>query len=201
MTTPPPEEITQWLHDWSLGDDDASAKLLPVIYGELRRMAKRYMAREAADHTLQTTALIHEAYLNLAAQRDKQWENRSHFFAVAAQAMRHILVDYARARRRDKRGGDASFIALDEAPLVSLERSAEMIALDDALTALAAIDPRKCRMVELRFFGGLTEEETATVMQVSLATVKRDWRAAKLWLARELNAKEVVDNASDALKQ
>src|SRR5262249_11358240 len=159
---------------WSLGDDDARDRLLPVVYDELRRMAKRYMARQPAGHTLQTTALIHEAYLKLAAQPDRQWENRSHFFAVAAQAMRHILVDYARAQGRDKRGGEANVIALDEAPAVSLERSAEIVALDDALTALAAIDPRKTRIVELRFFGGLTEEETAEVLQVSEVTVRRD---------------------------
>ncbi len=189
MTTRPPQEITQWLHDWSLGDDDARDRLLSVVYGELRRIAKRHMARQPTDHTLQTTALIHEAYMKLAAQPGRHWENRAHFFAVAAQAMRQILVDYARARRRAKRGSGASAISLEEAAPVSAERGGEIVALDDALTALAALDPRKSRLVELRFFGGLTEEETAEVLQVSVATVRRDWRAAKLWLAREVGAK------------
>ena len=190
MTTPSPPEITRLLQDWGQGDQAAFDQLLPLVYDELRRMAKRYMAREQPGHTLQTTALIHEAYLKLADQKEKRWENRAHFYAVAAQAMRHILVDYARSRHRAKRGGEAVFTSLDEVPLVSPERSAEVVALDEALTALAAIDQRKSRVVELRFFGGLTEEETAEVLKVSPITVKRDWRSAKLWLLRELQRGE-----------
>jgi len=190
MTTPSPQEVTQLLRDWGQGDQAAVEKLLPLVYDELHRMAQRYMAREHPDHTLQTTALIHEAYLKLADQGEKQWENRAHFFAVAAQAMRHILVDYARTQHRAKRGGEVVFTSLAEAPLVSSERSAEVVALDEALTALAAVDQRKSRVVELRFFGGLTEDETAEVLKISPETVKRDWRSAKLWLLRELRRGE-----------
>lgn len=190
MDTPSPHEVTHLLDDWSRGDRAAFEKLMPLVYGELHRLAKRYMAREHPGHTLQTTALIHEAYLKLADRPDKRWQNRAHFFGVAAQAMRLILVDYARAQHRAKRGGEVAFTSLDEAPPVSPERSAEVVALDEALTALAAIDQRKSRVVELRFFGGLTEEEAAEVLGVSPETVKRDWRSAKLWLLRELRRGE-----------
>ena len=195
MTTPSTQEITRLLHEWGQGDQTAFDRLLPVVYDELRRMAQRHMARQPAGHTLQTTALIHEAYLKLADQKDKRWQDRAHFFAVAAQAMRHILVDYARTRGRAKRGGDAVVIELDEAPQVSLERSAEIVALDDALTTLAALDKRKSQVVELRFFGGLTEQETAEALKISEATVRREWRSAKLWLLRELSAEKTKDEA------
>jgi RNA polymerase sigma-70 factor, ECF subfamily len=182
-----PQEVTRLLAAWSDGDPAARDALLPLVYDELRRLASYYMRNQPADHTLQTTALIHEAYLKLAAQPDKQWQNRTHFFAVAAQAMRHVLVDYARSRGTIKHGGQAQMVALEEAAFVSAERAAEVVALDEALTALAGVDLRKSQVVELRYFGGLNIEETAEVLQVSVETVKRDWRLAKLWLMRELN--------------
>jgi RNA polymerase sigma factor (TIGR02999 family) len=181
------EEITQLLIDWSNGDQVALDKLMPLVYGELRQMAKRHMSRQSPGHTLQTTALIHEAFLKLVNQSEKQWQNRAHFFGVAAQAMRAILVDYARSRRYAKRGGGARAVALDEAATVSQERAAELVALDDALKALSQIDPRKSRVVEMRHFGGLSVEETAEVLKVSPDTVMRDWRLAKTWLRRELS--------------
>lgn len=193
-------EVTQLLVEWCNGDQAALDRLMPLIYGELRQMARRYMSRQNSGHTLQTTALINEAFLKRVGQPDKHFENRAHFFGVAARAMRHVLVDYARSKQYAKRGGDAPVVSLDEALTVSAERAAELVALDDALAELDKVDERKCRVVELRYFGGLTEEETSVVLQVSLQTVKRDWRAAKLWLARELNAKEVVDDANDTLK-
>jgi RNA polymerase sigma factor (TIGR02999 family) len=150
-------------------------------------MASYYMRGQPADHTLQTTALIHEAYLKLAAQPDKQWQNRTHFFAVAAQAMRHVLVDYARSKGAVKHGGQVQKVELEEAAFVSAGRAAEVVALDEALTALAGVDPRKSQVVELRYFGGLSVEETAEALQVSPETIKRDWRLAKLWLMRELS--------------
>lgn len=176
------------LADWSGGDGAALDRLLPLVYDELRRMAKHYMSSQPSGHnTLQTTALIHEAYLKLADNKDKQWANRSHFFAVAAQAMRHILVDHARARHREKRGGAALLLPLEEAALVSNERAAEVIALDEALKTLATLDERKSRVVELRYFGGLSVEETAGVLNVSTETIRRDWGFAKTWLLRELS--------------
>jgi len=181
------EEITQLLIDWSNGDQVALDKLMPLVYGELRQMAKRHMSRQSPGHTLQTTALIHEAFLKLVNQSEKQWQNRAHFFGVAAQAMRAILVDYARSRRYAKRGGGARAVALDEAATVSEERAAEFVALDDALKALSQIDPRKSRVVEMRHFGGLSVEETAEVLKVSPDTVMRDWRLARTWLRRELS--------------
>lgn len=181
------EEITQLLVEWSNGDQVALDKLMPLVYGELRQMARRYMSRQAPGHTLQTTALIHEAFLKLINQSEKQWQNRAHFFGVAAQAMRAILVDYARSRQYAKRGGGAQAVELDEAATVSGERAAELVALDDALKALAQVDPRKSRVVEMRYFGGLSVEETAEVLKVSPDTVMRDWRLAKTWLRRELS--------------
>jgi len=186
MTTTP-QEVSQLLRAWSDGDQTALDKLMPLVYEELRRMAKRHMDRQNPGHTLQTTALIHEAYLRLIDQKETRWQNRAHFFAVAARAMRSILVDYARARQAAKRGGEAIVVSLDEAAVASDERAAEMVALDDALEGLAAFDRRKCRVVELRYFGGLSVEETAEVLKVSPETVARDWRLARTWLLRELS--------------
>jgi RNA polymerase sigma factor (TIGR02999 family) len=182
-----PEEITQLLLSWHKGDESALNRLIPLIYQELRRLARRYMGRENPGHTLQTSALIHEAYLRLINQREVEWQNRAHFFAVAAQVMRRILIDHARSHNYAKRGGGAPHFSLDEAAVLSNERAAGLIALDDALTSLAAIDPRKSKIVELRFFGGLTVEETAEVLEISPITVMREWRVAKAWLLREVS--------------
>jgi RNA polymerase sigma-70 factor (ECF subfamily) len=187
MMTPTPEEVSQLLRAWSNGDQDALDKLMPLVYEELRRMAKRCMDRQNPGHTLQTTALIHEAYLRLVGQKEAHWQNRAHFFAVAAQAMRHILVDYARSRHAAKRGGEIKLVSLVDAAVVSEERTAELVALDDALESLAGVDRRKCQVVELRYFGGLSVEETAEVLKVSPETVSRDWRLARTWLLRELS--------------
>ncbi|HMW00298.1 MAG TPA: sigma-70 family RNA polymerase sigma factor [Acidobacteriota bacterium] len=181
-----PLEVTVLLEAWNRGDQAALDQLMPLVYTELRQMARRYMSGQPAGHTLQTTALIHEAYLKLAGQSDVHWQNRSHFFAVAATAMRHILVNHALARKTEKRGGDFQKVSLDQAALVSSERYAELVALDEALTRLAAFDERKSRIVELRYFGGMSLEETADVLKISVETVKRDWRLAKLWLLSEL---------------
>ncbi len=185
--TPTPEDVTTLLVAWSNGDQAALDRLMPLVYDELRLMARRYMAQQAPGHTLQTTALIHEAFLKLAGHADKHWQNRAHFFGVASQAMRCVLVDYARAHQYAKRGGGAHTLALDEAAIVSTERAAELVALDDALQALAQLDARKARLVELRYFGGLSVDETAAVLRVSPETVLRDWRLAKAWLLRELS--------------
>jgi RNA polymerase sigma factor (TIGR02999 family) len=159
---------------------------MPLVYGELQRLAKHYMAAEREGHTLQTTALVHEAYLKLIDSSQMNWQNRAHFFAVAAQLMRRILVDFARSRRSRKRGGAVGAVSLDEAAILTAERSSDLIALDDALNALAAIDPRKSQIVQLRFFGGLSAWETAEVLNVSAETVMRDWKLAKMWLLHEL---------------
>jgi len=179
--------LSRLLKRWSDGDRDALEQLTPLVYAELHRMAERHMRKQPSSHTLQTTALIHEAYLRLLGQKEKRWENRLHFFGVAAQAMRHILVDYARAAKTDKRGGETRPVALDEAAIVTRQRAADVIALDDALAELARLSPRQGRVVELRYFGGLSVEETAEVLNVSIDTVTRDWRQAKAWLHRELN--------------
>jgi RNA polymerase sigma factor (TIGR02999 family) len=181
-----PHEVTQLLHDWSQGDQAALDKLLPLIYDELRRLAKRYLARQRPGHTLQTTALINEAFLKLAGQEEKHWQNRAHFFGVAAQAMRHILVDYARAQHYAKRGGGAQRVAFEEALTVSAERAAEVVALDEALHELAKVDLRKSKVVELRYFGGLSVAETAEALNIAPITVMRDWNLAKAWLHRAL---------------
>jgi RNA polymerase sigma factor (TIGR02999 family) len=181
------QEVSQLLRAWSGGDQAACDQLMPLVYDELRQMAKRYMNRENPGHTLQTTALIHEAYLKLVEQKDAHWQNRAHFFGVAAKAMRHILVDYARTKHAAKRGGEKLLVSLDEAATVAAERAAEVVALDDALTSLATVDARKCQVVEMRYFGGLTVEETAAVLQVSPETVARDWRLARAWLLHELS--------------
>jgi len=162
-------------------------KLTPLVYAELHRRAKRYMRGERVGHTLQTTALVNEAYLKLIASNQMNWRNRAHFFAVAAQAMRRILIDHARARRSRKRVAELDAVSLDESLVVSQERRADLVELDDALNALAAIDPRKSQVVELRFFGGLTVEETAEVLRVSPDTVMNDWKLAKIWLLHELS--------------
>ena len=177
---------TALLLAWGRGEPHAFDQLVPLVHAELRRLAKRYMARERPDHTLQATALVNEAYLRLIDLKQIRWQDRNHFFAMSARVMRRILVDFARARRNDKRGGGAPKVSLDEALLVSQEAGQDLVALDDALQALALVHPRKSEVVELRFFGGLSLEETAEALDVSIDTVKRDWRFAKLWLLREL---------------
>jgi RNA polymerase sigma factor (TIGR02999 family) len=184
---PASPDVTSLLVAWSEGDDSALAQLVPRVYDELRRIAHRHLRAERPGRTLQTTALVHEAYLRLVDTRRVRWESRAHFLSVAAQAMRRILVDAARARGARKRGGGVAVEALDEAAAVAPQREASLVALDDALTALAEVDPRKSRVVELRYFGGLSVEETAAVLRVSPETVHRDWRVAKAWLLRELS--------------
>lgn len=184
---PSPKRITQMLLDWSRGDQQALDKLMPLVYDELRRLASHYLRHERPDHTLQTTALVHEAYLQLIDQRHVRWQNRAHFFGIAATLMRRILVEHARSRHAAKRGGGESKLSIDEVIGLSKQREVDLIALDDALTGLAAIDPEKSRMVELRFFGGLTVKETAEVLGVSPITVHRAWRITKAWLQRELS--------------
>ena len=184
------QPISQMLRRWSQGDHNALAELMPLVYDELHRIAHRYIAQQTPGHTLQTTALLHEAYLRLAGQEEKQWENRAHFFGVASQAMRHILVDYARSQLREKRGGGAQRLSLDDALTLGPEHSAELVALHDALTELARLDERQSKIVELRFFGGLTEPEIATILQVSQRTVSSDWRLARAWLLRQLDQTE-----------
>lgn len=186
MAAPPSSEITSLLLAWSQGNADALHKLVPLVYQELHRLAHRYMRAEDPDHSLQTTALINEVYLRLVHGTPPQWQSRAHFFAVCAQVMRRILVDFARSRRYLKRGGGARPVSLEEAPAFVAGPSRDFLALDEALNALAAVEPRKSRVVELRFFGGLTVEETAEVLQVSPDTVLRDWRLAKAWLRREM---------------
>lgn len=187
MTDTPEKEVTRLLEAWSEGKSEAIDELMPMVYEELRRMAKSYMNSQPSGHTLQTTALIHEAYLKLADQREKRWQNRAHFFAVAAQAMRHILVDHARSHKTDKRGGETQIVSLEDVAIISNERANELVALDEALQNLSNIDERKGRVVELRYFGGLSVEETAEVLKISQETVMRDWRFAKTWLLRELS--------------
>ena len=184
--TPSPQQITRLLVAWSNGDRAALDELMPLIYGELRRMARRYMAGQPQDHTLQTTALIHEAYIKLAGQEEKRWQNRAHFFGVAAQAMRHILVDHARTRHAAKRGGAVRAFSLDEAAVLADDQAATLVALDDALKSLAQFAPRQSQVVELRYFGGLSVKEAAEVLKVSAETVTRDLRMAKAWLLREM---------------
>jgi RNA polymerase sigma factor (TIGR02999 family) len=185
--TPSPQEVTQLLVASRSGDQHARDELMPLVYQELHRLAHQYMSRERPGHTLQTSALVNEAFLRLADQTDVQWQNRAHFVGLAGQMMRRILVDYARNRGYAKRGGGAVQVSLDEELVVSDERSAEVVALDDALQSLARLDERKSRLVELRFFGGLSIEETAEVLGVSPGTVMRDWTLAKAWLRREMS--------------
>jgi RNA polymerase sigma-70 factor (ECF subfamily) len=185
--SPSPHEVTQLLLDWSNGNQAALDKLMPLVDRELHRLAHHYMRRENPGHTLQTTALVNEAYLKLVDQKQVHWKNRAHFFALAAELMRRILVDRARRRQSAKRGGGAYKISLDEAMIVSPKRGADLIALDEVLNRLAAIDPRKSKVVELRFFGGLSVDETAEALGVSAVTVMREWRMAKAWLYNALN--------------
>jgi RNA polymerase sigma factor (TIGR02999 family) len=194
VTGPSGSEITQLLRAWNGGDESALEKLMPIVYGELHRMARRYMAQESPDHTLQTSALVNEAYLRLVDAANANWQNRVHFFAVSAQAMRRILVDWARSRQALKRGGQLRPLRLDDALAVTQEQPVDLVALDDALKALAALDPRKSQVVELHFFGGLDLEETAEVLKVSSDTVLRDWKLAKNWLRCELSG-ESLDGA------
>jgi len=178
---------TELLLAWNRGDARAFDQLVPLVHAELRRLARRYMARERPDHTLQASALVNEAYLRLIDLKQMQWQNRAHFFAMSARVMRRILVDFARAKHNEKRGGGARRVTLDEALLPSKEAGHDLVALDDALHALAAVHPRKSDVVEMRYFGGLSLDETAEALHVSIDTVKRDWRFAKLWLLRELS--------------
>jgi RNA polymerase sigma factor (TIGR02999 family) len=184
------QDVTQLLREWGKGNANAASELFPIVYTELRRMAHRYMRHERPDHTLQSTALIHEAYLRLASQKGAEWQNRTQFFAVAAQMMRRILVDYARSRAYRKHGGAVANVKLDveDHALIAPERGPELVALDSALERLAAFDARKARVVELRYFGGLEAQQIADVLGVSAVTVTRDWRMAKAWLRQELNA-------------
>jgi RNA polymerase sigma factor (TIGR02999 family) len=186
MTEGPTHQVTQLLIAWSNGDQSAFDKLMPLIDEELRRLAHRYMSRERAGHTLQTTALINEAFLHLVNRKNLQWQNRAHFFGLAAQVMRTILVDHARSHASAKRGGGTRNLELDEAFVVSQQKAAEVVALDEALKQLALIDPRQSTIVELRFFGGLTVEEAAEVLHLSPVTIKREWSTAKAWLYHEL---------------
>lgn len=193
IASAPQQHVTRMLIDWSNGDRDAPQRLMPLVYEELRQLARHYLQRERADHTLQATGLVHEAYLRLVDQSTTTWQNRAHFFGVAAQLMRRILVDYARQHRAEKRGGTWDKLVFAEALVSSKERSIDLIALDDALKDLARFDERQSRIVELRFFGGLTVEESAEALEISPRTVKREWRLAKAWLRRE-----IMSGGSDA---
>ena len=187
MTTVSPQEITRLLADWGRGDREALEKLAPLVHAELRRIARRQMSGERPGHTLQATALVNEAYLRLAGSEGFEWHDRAHFIAVCAQVMRHILIDHARAHARDKRGGGALHVSLDEAAVLAGGRASDFLALDEALRALEAVDPQKGRIVELRYFTGLSIEETAEVLKISPTTVRREWRRAKAWLYRTIS--------------
>ncbi|MCH9649601.1 MAG: sigma-70 family RNA polymerase sigma factor [Deltaproteobacteria bacterium] len=204
---PPPEEsswrgaVTELLQQWGGGEDEALEELLPLVWQELHRQAENYLRRESSDHTLQPTALIHEAYLHLSRQSRVEWQSREHFFAIAATLMRRVLVKHAQAKRAAKRGGQRSREPLEDALTVARERSEDLLALDLALERLAALQPRQARTVELRFFGGFTVEEAAGILEVSSITIKRDWRLAKAWLKRQLeipSPREVATASSEA---
>jgi RNA polymerase sigma-70 factor (ECF subfamily) len=184
---PPERQVTGLLLAWGAGDESAFEQLVPLVHAELRTLAHRAMGRERAGHTLQTTALVNEAYLRLIDVSRVRWQDRAHFFAMSARLMRRILVDHARSRRSQKRGGATRLISLEEALIVSPERGSDLVALDDALHGLAAVDARKCQVVELRYFAGLSVEESAEALKVSPDTILRDWRLAKAWLLRELS--------------
>jgi RNA polymerase sigma factor (TIGR02999 family) len=190
-----PHEVTQILQEWNDGSTEAPARLMSLVYAELRRLALSYLRREREAHTLQPTALVHEAYLRLVDQTQVTWENRAHFFGIAAQLMRRVLVDHARAHLAEKRGGSGIKLQLDEARFMPEEKGDDLLALDEALERLSQTDPRMSRVVELRFFGGLSEPEAADVLGVSERTVRRDWRMAKLWLYRELSQSQQSENA------
>lgn len=185
---PTPGEITQLLIQVAQGDHEAESRLIPLVYDELRRLARRYMRNERPDHTLQATALVHEAYLRLTRQNDADWQSRAHFFGVAANVMRRILVDHARAKQANKRGGKDQKVSFDEAIIVQSELPQQFLALDEALERLTKRDPRQSRIVELTYFGGLTEKEAAEVLGISVRTVKRDWTIARAWLYQQLNS-------------
>jgi len=193
MSDPPTHEITQWLTDWSNGDRSALEKLSPLVYRELHRLAQAYMRRERLGHALQTTALVNEAYVRLIESARQGWQNRVHFYAVAANLMRQILVDFARSRDRIKRGGGLKQVSLDEALTITADHTAELLNLDEALTKLSKLDERQSQIVELRFFGGLTEAEIAEVLKVSERTIQSDWRLARSWLLRELTGEKHDD--------
>ena len=197
MTAPSARQVTQLLLAWREGEESALEKLTPVVYEELRRLAHRYMAGERAAHTLQTTALVNEAYVRLIDGKQVNWQNRAHFFAVSARLMRRILVDWARSRQSQKRGDQPQQVTLDEALMLTRGRNEDLVALDEALKSLTGVDPRKSQVVEMRFFGGLSVEETAEVLKVSPDTVLRDWRLAKLWLLRELSGKIPDETQAD----
>lgn len=182
---PAPKDVTRMLQQLQGGNQEVVSELVPLLYDELRRLAAHYLRRERREHTLQATALVNEAYLRLVDQRDVQWKNRSHFFGIAAQQMRRILVDYARSHRSAKRGGGAAKVSLENVMIVSSDNAGDVLAVDETLSRLAAIDPEQARIVELRVFGGLTVEEVAELLGISVATVKRDWAMAKAWLTRE----------------
>jgi RNA polymerase sigma-70 factor, ECF subfamily len=195
------EDVTLLLTALTRGEQDAASKLIPIVYGELRRLAASYMRRERVDHTLQPTALVHEAYLKLIEQRSANWQSRSHFFGVAAQLMRRILIDHARGHGRQKRGGEQKKVSLDDAFVFSEQQADELLAVDDSLDRLAKVDPRQARVVELRFFGGLNVEEAAEVLGVSPKTVKRDWSVAKAWLYADLKERHGIDAAAMGERQ
>jgi len=197
MPAPESHEVTGLLLAWSEGDKDAFDRLMPLVYEELHRLAQSYMRRERANQTLQTTALIHEAYLRLIDASRVQWQNRAHFFGVAARLMRQILVAFARERGYQKRGGGANQVSLDEAMVIDEGRGEDLVALDEGLGALAQFDVRKAQVVEMRFFGGLTEEEIAAALGVSPETVRRDWRLARSWLRRKLGVKQLSGEQND----
>lgn len=186
MTSDSPHDLTVLLYDWYRGDQAALDKIIPRVYAELRRLAHIYMTREQPGHVLQTTALIHEAFLRLTKAENIEWQDRTHFFAISAGLMRRVLIDFARARGSRKRGADSPQVSFDESLVISPEKDPDLIAIEDALNSLAEVDARQARIVELRFFGGLTEEETATALGISRRTVIRDWKSAKLWLLHEL---------------
>jgi RNA polymerase sigma factor (TIGR02999 family) len=194
MTSGPARDVTQLLVSWSQGDQAALEQLMPLVYGELRRLASAYLRRERSNHTLQSTALVHEAFLRLVNQRDVQWSNRAHFFAIAAQMIRRILVDYARSQHRKKRGSGALKLALDEAVAVPQESGPDLdlLALNSVLDQLSQLDPRQSRIVELRFFAGLSIEETGEVMNLSPSSIKREWNTARAWLFREMTRNQTT---------
>jgi len=197
MSAPESHEVTQLLLAWSEGDKEAFDRLAPLVYDELRRLAQSYMRRERANQTLQTTALIHEAYLRLIDASRVQWQNRAHFFGVAARLMRQVLVAFARERGYQKRGGGAQQVSLDETMVIDEGQDEDLVALDEALSALAQFDARKAQVVEMRFFGGLTEDEIAAALGVSPETVRRDWRLARSWLRRKLGVGQMSGEQND----
>jgi RNA polymerase sigma factor (TIGR02999 family) len=186
MSSDPQHEVTQILQNWSGGDSEAPARLMPFVYDEMRRLARVFLAKERGNHTLQPTALVHEAYVRLIDQTRVNWQNRAHFYGIAASMMRRVLIDHARAHATDKRGGASIHLSIDDVQVPVEERAAALLDLDEALERLKEMDERKCKIVEMRFFGGLSDEEIAEVLNVSTRTVLRDWKTARLWLYREL---------------